>query len=74
VEELNSKREVIDSAAHVIKSLTNEHYIKTTEQEVRDVMKRELGMSYRKIKQVSLHSNSEKNLVLRQRWALEFLA
>ena len=37
-------------------------------------MKQELGMSYRKIKIVSLHSNSEKNLVLRQRWSLEFLA
>jgi hypothetical protein len=37
-------------------------------------MRQELGMRYRKIKQVSLHSNSEKNLVLRQRWALEFLA
>ena len=31
-------------------------------------------MRYRKIHTVSLHSNSEKNLVLRQRWALEFLA
>jgi hypothetical protein len=74
VEGLNARREVIDSAAHVIKSLYKEHPIKTTEQEVRDVMRKELGMRYRKIKQVSLHSNSEKNLVLRQRWALEFLA
>ena len=37
-------------------------------------MRVELGMRFRKIKIVSLHSNSEKNLVLRQRWALEFLA
>ena len=37
-------------------------------------MREDLGMRYRKIKTVSLHSNSEKNLVLRQRWALEFLA
>ena len=37
-------------------------------------MREELGMRYRKIKTVSLHSNSEKNLVLRQRWSLEFLA
>jgi hypothetical protein len=37
-------------------------------------MKEDLGMSYRKIKTVSLHSNSEKNLVLRQRWTIEFLA
>ena len=38
------------------------------------MMKEELGLSFLKIKTVSLHSNSEKNLVLRQRWALEFLA
>ncbi len=74
VEKLNGKREVIDSAAHVIKSLNYENHFKTSEQEVRDVMKQELGMRYKKIKTVSLHSNSEKNLVLRQRWALEFLA
>ena len=70
VEELNGKREFIDSAAHVIKSVSKEHQIKTSEQEVRDVMKQELGMRYRKIKLVSLHSNLEKNLVLRQRWVL----
>ena len=40
---------------------------------VSSVIKEELGMRYRKIKTVSLHSNSEKNLVLRQRWAIEFL-
>ena len=45
-----------------------------TDTMVRSVMREELGMRYRKIKTVSLHSNSEKNLVLRQRWALEFLA
>lgn len=48
--------------------------IKSTVAEVRSVMKEELGMSYRKIVTVSLHSNSEKNLVLRQRWAMEFFA
>jgi hypothetical protein len=41
---------VIDSAAHVIKSLNKEQDIKTSEAEVRDVMKQELGMRYRKIK------------------------
>ena len=45
-----------------------------TDTMVRSVMREDLGMKYRKIKTVSLHSNSEKNLVLRQRWALEFLA
>ena len=48
--------------------------MQVTARAVRFVMKEELGMSFRKIKTVSLHSNSEKNLVLRQRWALEFLA
>ena len=65
---------VIDSAAHVLKTVMSQHQIKTTEAEVASVMKQELGMRYRKIKTVSLHSNSERNLVLRQRWALEFLA
>ena len=45
-----------------------------TERLVCSVMKEDLGMRFRKIKTVSLHSNSEKNLVLRQRWAIEFLA
>ena len=44
-----------------------------TERDVSSVMREELEMRFRKIKTVSLHSNSEKNLVLRQRWALEFL-
>ena len=41
---------------------------------VRNVLREELGMRYLKIKDVAVHSNSEKNLVLRQRWALEFLS
>ena len=37
------------------------------------VLKEHLNMSYRKIKKVSLHSNSESNLVLRQRYAIKLL-
>jgi len=58
----------------VLELVTQQQDIKSTVAEVRSVMKEELGMRYRKILTVSLHSNSEKNLVLRQRWALEFLA
>jgi hypothetical protein len=58
----------------VLELVTQQQDIKSTVAEVRSVMKKELGMRYRKILTVSLHSNSEKNLVLRQRWALEFLA
>jgi hypothetical protein len=38
------------------------------------IMKRDLGMRYRKIVDIAIFSNSERNLVLRQRWALEFLS
>ena len=54
--------------------MTQGPQIETTDREVRSVMREELGMRYRKIKTVSLHSNSVNNLVLRQRWSLEFLA
>ena len=37
-------------------------------------MKRELAMSYNKIKKVSLHANSNTNLVLRQRCAMVLIA
>ena len=30
-------------------------------------------MSYRKIKQISVNENKEKNIIFRQQWALEFL-
>ena len=36
-------------------------------------MKTELGMRYKKILPVSIHANSPKNLVCRQRFALKFL-
>ncbi|MCS5543864.1 MAG: hypothetical protein NZ767_03560 [SAR86 cluster bacterium] len=37
------------------------------------MMKKRLGMSYRKIKPMSLHANSQKNLVLRQQFALKLI-
>ena len=37
------------------------------------IFRYELNMRYRKIKEVSLHSNSEKNLILRQKFALEMI-
>ena len=64
---------IIDSAKAVANELSANRAEQIKESEVRSVMKEDLGMRYRKIKTVSLHSNSEKNLVLRQRWALEFL-
>ena len=34
--------------------------------EIHNVMKEDLGMRYRKVVGISVHANSEKNLVLRQ--------
>ena len=70
----NDFRSVIDSAKAVAEGINAEGRKPVKESTVRSVMREELGMRFRKIKTVSLHSNSEKNLVLRQRWALEFLA
>ncbi len=74
VEGLNAERVVIDNAAQIVTDVGAQLGIETTEWEARSVMREELGMRFRKIKTVALHSNSERNLVLRQRWALEFLA
>jgi prefoldin subunit 5 len=62
---LNQSRSIIDSAKEVAGKVNALAEAPVTEQLVRSVMKVELGMRYRKIKTVSLHSNSEKNLILR---------
>ena len=36
-------------------------------------MKNDLGLKYKKIKPVSIHANSEKNMILRLKWKQEFL-
>ena len=65
---------IIDSAKAVTASINAEGREPVSECTVRSVMRDDMDMRFRKIKTVSLHSNSDKNLVLRQRWALEFLA
>jgi hypothetical protein len=73
IENLNESRSIIDNADSIVKKVDGLTQGPVTHKLVRSVLKEELGMCYRKIKTVSLHSNSEKNLVLRQRWAIEFL-
>ena len=36
-------------------------------------MVEEMGMSYRKIKPISVNENKDRNIILRQQWALRFL-
>ena len=45
--------------------LKNEKDIEVNNKEMSSIMKKELHMSYRKIKDITKHSNSEKNIVLR---------
>ena len=74
IEGLNSRYTFIDSAASVVKHLKDENNMESKPREVRKVMRDELGMRYRKVKAVLLHSNSEKNLILRQQFATEMIA
>ena len=50
--------------------MTDEIY---KEHQVRKIMKKNLGLSYKKIKEIGVHTNSIKNLVLRQRFAIELV-
>ena len=40
---------------------------------VREVMREDLRMSYRPIRQLTMQQNSDWNRLLRQQWALKFL-
>ena len=51
----------------------NEKHMEIKYREMASIMKQELNMSFKKIKEVTKHSNSEKNLVLRQQFALELI-
>ena len=70
---MNEANTFIDSTASVANHLLEEHNIKAKPREVRVIMRDELGMRYRKIKEVSPNANSEKNLVLRQQFAMELI-
>ena len=58
VQELNEQHFAIESTAQVIKLLKEKVNIDAKAPLVREIMKKKLGMSYRKIKPMSLHANS----------------
>ena len=41
--------------------------------ETKQVLKEEMGMRFRRIQKVPLHLNSQRNLILRQQWAIRYL-
>ena len=71
--DLNTRDTFIDSVSSVTKLLKEEHQIDTKEWVVRDIMKKEMGMSFKKVKAVSTHANSIPNRVCRQQFALKFI-
>ena len=66
-------RDVIDSVSYVQKSIASKHGQTYKTWEIKKVMKQELGMSYKKIDPVSWQANSQRNLILRQQFALSML-
>ena len=47
---------------------------KVTTKMVKDVLNKEMDMSYRKINKIALQANSSNNLFLRQRFAIKWLS
>ena len=62
---LNEQNQVIDSVEALQKIMRKEKNVKVKQKELSSIMKNQLGMSYRKIKMITLKTNSERNLVLR---------
>jgi hypothetical protein len=68
-----TRDDFIDSAANIKKEIKEKQDEDVSKKQILNVMKKDCELSYRKIKRISVHSNSEKNLVLRQRFALEMI-
>ena len=62
---MNQYNVVIDSVASVQKALFQGQDIKAKQSLIRSIMKKDLGMKYKRIKSISNEGNSPKNLVLR---------
>ena len=62
---LKDENYFIDSAESLLKKLKDDEEIESSLTEVRSVMKKDLKMSYKKVKIVAELANSPKNLVLR---------
>ena len=64
---------MISSVAEVQVYLKDEHNIDKKPWYIAKIMREQLGMRYRKIVPVSMKTNSERNLVLRQQFAQQLI-
>ena len=71
--EMNQYNVFIDSSKSVRAALKENTGIESKESEIREIMREDLGMRYLKVKPVSIHGNSDKNLILRQQFALKLI-
>jgi hypothetical protein len=65
IAEMNQENHFIDSAAYVQKELKKEGLPVPKVNVVRNILKKDLGMSYRKVNPIAWTANSHRNLILR---------
>ena len=66
VEEWDAADGFIDSAHSVQKKLLEEAKVHSTIEEIKNVMKKKLGMGFKKLSHITMTGNSPRNLILRQ--------
>ena len=70
ISKMNEEGQILDSVDGIKRSLLTEHKIEAKPHVVREFLRSDMDMRYRKIHPVSVHANSIKNLVMRQQFAL----
>lgn len=73
IQKMVDDHQVIDSVKEVIKIIDDQVSTQLKPPDVRKIMREDLGLRWKKVKEVSLHENSIRNLVLRQQFAMVFL-
>ena len=63
----------IDSSLQLSRKVLKDTGYEVSTQDVRNVLSKDMNMSYRKITKIALHANSKKNLFLRQRFVVKML-
>ena len=73
VAEMNKRNQFIDSVAYVQKELELVTAGPPKAHLIRSVLKKDLGMTFKKVNGIAWTANSHRNLILRQQFALAFL-
>ena len=73
ITDMNDRDHFIDSTHSIVSGIRDRLGVIATDTEVRGVL-RQMGMKYKKVVHIPLKANSERNLVLRQQWALKYFS